>query len=101
MTLVIFVAGEIIPPFFDGYGMAHCVDREKCEWLKPNDVVVDVCGKCGTNWMMTVVHELRTWDQPHMKEFRDILDISPWIDLKQFPGVRFCFASFDIHYLFK
>ena len=86
---MVLLAGELAPPFFDMHAIARCVDPSKCDWLKPNDVVVNVCGKCGTNWMMTVVHELRTWDKPHLKEFRDVLDISPWLDLKQFPGVNF------------
>ena len=81
-----------MPPYFDTYAFAPCVDPKECTWLAPNDVVVSVCGKCGTNWMMTVVHELRTWDKPHLRDFEDINLISPWAELRVFPGVLYSFV---------
>mmetsp|Transcript_24322 Transcript_24322/g.29691 ORF Transcript_24322/g.29691 Transcript_24322/m.29691 type:complete len:280 (-) Transcript_24322:87-926(-) len=37
--------------------------------------------------MMTMVHELRTWNQPELKDFEDVLDIMPWAEFPQHPGI--------------
>ena len=98
---LIYVAmGEQFPPYFDDFSAAKCTEKENCEWLSEGDVIVDVCAKCGTNWMMTAVHELRTWKEPGLQDFRDILDISPWIELLQFPEVSTILIVFNLEFSF-
>jgi len=75
------MSGGPIPPYFD-FTMF-----EDDSWLNDGDVVVAVGTKCGTNWMMTMVHELRTWNQPELKDFEDIFDVVPWAEFPQHPGI--------------
>mmetsp|Transcript_36504 Transcript_36504/g.58822 ORF Transcript_36504/g.58822 Transcript_36504/m.58822 type:complete len:352 (-) Transcript_36504:4650-5705(-) len=55
-------------------------------WLQSGDVVVAVGTKCGTNWVATIVHELRTWNLDQLRDFEDISDVVPWVELKHYPG---------------
>ena len=72
----------------DYYPLARCANASECPWLNARDVVIDACIKCGTNWMLTVVHELRTWNEPELQDFENIGEVSPWVELVQFPGVN-------------
>mmetsp|Transcript_17105 Transcript_17105/g.22378 ORF Transcript_17105/g.22378 Transcript_17105/m.22378 type:complete len:354 (+) Transcript_17105:186-1247(+) len=75
------MAGGFLPPYMD-----HTMFDDD-SWLKKGDVVVSVGAKCGTNWMMTMVHELRTWNIPEEKDFEDIFDVVPWAEFSQYPGI--------------
>jgi len=71
--------GQPVPGYFDpSIWASH-------EWLESGDVVIAVGTKCGTNWLMTTVHELRTLKLPRLREFEDISDVTPWAEFAYFP----------------
>mmetsp|Transcript_1598 Transcript_1598/g.1880 ORF Transcript_1598/g.1880 Transcript_1598/m.1880 type:complete len:354 (+) Transcript_1598:318-1379(+) len=75
------LSGGPVPPYFD-YTMFR-----NDSWLLDGDVVVAAGTKCGTNWLMTMVHELRTWNLPEERDFEDIFDVVPWAEFAQYPGI--------------
>ena len=76
-----------MPPALDSYVVGRCTEPRNCPWLTEGDVIADCCTKCGTNWLMTIVHELQTWNEPNLRDFNDILEIPPWLELIQYPGI--------------
>eukprot|EP00516_Mucochytrium_quahogii_P005208 CAMPEP_0203762002 /NCGR_PEP_ID=MMETSP0098-20131031/14975_1 /ASSEMBLY_ACC=CAM_ASM_000208 /TAXON_ID=96639 /ORGANISM=" , Strain NY0313808BC1" /LENGTH=353 /DNA_ID=CAMNT_0050656229 /DNA_START=69 /DNA_END=1127 /DNA_ORIENTATION=- len=74
------ITGHDMPPYFDQSTFKNT------SWLKEGDVIVDVQVKCGTNWMLTIVHELRTWNLDHLREFEQINDVAPWAEFVMYPG---------------
>ena len=52
------------------------------QW-RAGDLVISVAAKSGTNWMMNIVHQLRSGGED---EFSDIYHVVPWLELVPRPG---------------
>lgn len=53
------------------------------KWAKDGDVIVSCAAKCGTNWMLNCVHQIRTHGDDNAL---DVNVVTPWIGLKHKPG---------------
>jgi len=101
------LAGGPLPPFF-AFGVFE--DSLTKRWMRPGDVFVASCGKCGSTWMMAIVHEIRSKGSP--PPFRDIYLEVPFPELVYYPGqpleerveflrnvsARHSFAAYKTHY---
>lgn len=73
------------PPMFDSSAISNTTRFDM--WVKPGDVLVCTCFKCGTTWTMNIVHQLRAYHNATLAEkFEDISDAVPWPLLR--PGPR-------------
>lgn len=78
--LGMFVFGAItgqMPPLFDLSAIRN--ETRLNMIVKPGDVFVASCFKCGTTWTMNIIHQLRAWHNETLAEtFEDITDVVPW-----------------------
>lgn len=77
------MAGSRVGPYIDE---SPWQGDEFSSWIKPNDVVVSVQRKAGTNWMMHILHQMRTKGVDERSETSDALLDTPWIELMHRPG---------------
>lgn len=61
--------------------ITHAVQRDM-RW-RDGDVVISVSAKSGTNWMMNIVHQLRSGGD---EQFRDIYHVVPWLEFVPGPA---------------
>eukprot|EP01065_Artemidia_motanka_P034351 TRINITY_DN416_c0_g2_i2.p1 TRINITY_DN416_c0_g2~~TRINITY_DN416_c0_g2_i2.p1 ORF type:complete len:379 (+),score=93.45 TRINITY_DN416_c0_g2_i2:76-1212(+) len=77
------IMGNPMPPFYD---FSIWEPEAAKTWLADGDVVCAIGAKCGTNWIMTAVHQIRTQGDPHPG---DINCIMPWAEFKHTPGMPY------------
>jgi len=77
------ITGNPMPPYFSPDAW---IGDESDSWIKDNDVVVSTGAKSGTNWMLYLMHQIRTRGNEEKYPFVDVNLSTMWPDLIQTPG---------------
>lgn len=77
------MTGNPMPPYFSPDAW---LGDESDSWTKEGDVIVSTGGKCGTNWMLYLMHQIRTRGNEEEFPFVDVNLSTLWPDLIQTPG---------------
>jgi len=77
------MTGNPMPPYFSPEAW---LGDESDSWTKEGDVIVSTGPKSGTNWMLYLVHQIRTRGNDEKFPFVDANLSTIWPDLIQTPG---------------
>jgi len=77
------MTGNPMPPYFSPDAW---LGDESDSWTKEGDVIVSTGAKSGTNWMLYLVHQIRTRGNEERFPFVDVNLSIIWPDLIQTPG---------------
>jgi len=77
------MTGNPMPPYFSPEAW---LGDESDSWTKEGDVIVSTGSKSGTNWMLYLVHQIRTRGNEERFPFVDVNLSIIWPDLIQTPG---------------
>ena len=77
------ITGNPMPPFFsnDAWDV-----KEVDSWVRDTDIIVSVGTKSGTNWMLYLLHQIRTRGDEERFPFTEVMYSTIWPELIQTPG---------------